>query len=156
LICIPSVEIAIGKNMGVYVIKSKHTNWFKVGHHRVSQQRPNVYYRYIKRGFYSCISPSEIRNRLSFDDVELLCWFPNLNEASEKTIHNLLSARLSKYGEWFKTDDHEIIVNIIKNVGGVQQEVLPAELDQAREWAKGARLLNPTTDHFVPLVIGKL
>jgi hypothetical protein len=118
--------------MGIYVIKSKFTNWYKIGHHKITEKRPNVYYRFIRRGFFSCISPIEIQNRLSFDDVELLFWFPNLNEKDEKHLHILLSNTLQKYGEWFKTDNSNIILNCIQNVGGVLEIVLQESLDEAK------------------------
>jgi hypothetical protein len=121
--------------MGIYVIKSKFTNWYKIGHHKITEKRPNVYYRFIRRGFFSCISPIEIQNRLSFDDVELLFWFPNLNEKDEKHLHILLSNTLQKYGEWFKTDNSNIILNCIQNVGGVLEIVLQESLDEAKKWA---------------------
>lgn len=121
--------------MGIYVIKSKFTNWYKIGHHKISKKRPNVYYRFIRRGFYSYISPIEIQNRLSFDDVELLFWFPNLNEKDEKHIHILLSNKLQKCGEWFKTEDFNIILNCIQNVGGILEIVLQESLNEAKKWA---------------------
>ena len=78
--------------MGVYIIKSKHANWFKVGHHKISASRPNVYYRYINRGFYSVRCPPELQNRVGFWDVELLYFFKNLNVYEERRIHRDLRA----------------------------------------------------------------
>ena len=43
--------------MGIYIIKSLHSNWIKVGHHLITKRRPSVYYRYINRGFYSAVRP---------------------------------------------------------------------------------------------------
>ena len=42
--------------MGIYVIKSKYNNWIKIGHHKITERKPNIYFRYINRGFYSCIT----------------------------------------------------------------------------------------------------
>lgn len=60
--------------MGVYVFRSHHAPWIKVGHHAATLKRPNVYYRVARRGFYSCIHPAELAGKLSIDDVALLAW----------------------------------------------------------------------------------
>ncbi len=30
--------------MGIYIIKSLHSDWIKIGHHKVTDKRPAVYY----------------------------------------------------------------------------------------------------------------
>lgn len=51
--------------MGVYVFESTHAPWIKVGHHKITASRPNVYYRVARRGFYSCVHPKELEGRLT-------------------------------------------------------------------------------------------
>jgi hypothetical protein len=43
-----------------------------------------VYHRYINRGFYSCICPNEINDKVGFDDLKLIYWFYNLDNDDEK------------------------------------------------------------------------
>ena len=42
--------------MGVYFFACA-AGYVKVGHHRVTAARPNVYYRVARRGFQSCVHP---------------------------------------------------------------------------------------------------
>jgi hypothetical protein len=90
--------------MGVYVYRSKHMNAIKIGHYA----KQNAWSRIAHRGFYSCICPSDIRDRVSVDDVELLYWFPDLKPKDEKRVHKLLNAH-ALCGEWFSTDALEQI-----------------------------------------------
>ncbi len=118
--------------MGVYIIKSIHSNWIKVGHHKISEKRPSVYYRYLNRGFYSCICPSDIKDKVSFDDIELLYWFPNLNSSDENRIHKYLKYWYSSIGEWY---DFDILNNILKVIcdeyGGISQMPTKEEYEEA-------------------------
>lgn len=121
--------------MGVYVIASKYSNWIKIGHHKISKRRPNVYYRYINRGFYSCICPDEIKDRVSFEDLDLLFWFPNLNTRSEKKIHKYLRDFYNSCGEWFETTDYGNVQDIIIRIfGGIQDDVTENDLIIAKQW----------------------
>ena len=88
--------------MGVYIIKSKHCNWYKIGHHKITSRRPTIFHRYIRRGFYSCICPQEIENKVGFQDIELLYWFPNLDVCHERSIQVELKKTYESCGEWFK------------------------------------------------------
>lgn len=121
--------------MGVYVIQSKHANWIKIGHHKISPKRPNVYYRYINRGFFSCICPKEIKTKVAFKDLQLLYWFPNLITKHEKQIHKYLRQNYTSIGEWFYNVDPETIRNIIVNeFEGVEECVSEDDLIQAKAW----------------------
>lgn len=99
--------------MGVYIIKSIHSEWIKIGHHKITARRPTVYHRYINRGFYSCICPEEIKDKVSFNDVKLLYWFPNLDINDERKIHDELNLIYEHCGEWYKDLQINEIVNII-------------------------------------------
>lgn len=102
--------------MGIYVIKSKYSNWMKIGHHKVTERKPNAYFRYINRGFYSCSCPKEIEDKVSFDDLELIYWFPNLNIKIERELHLYLKNNKILYlcnkGEWY----NELNLDEIKNI----------------------------------------
>ena len=73
--------------MGIYIIKSLHSKWIKIGHHLITDKRPSVYYRFINRGFYSVFRPNEIKDRVSFNDLQLIYWFPNLCMSDERKLH---------------------------------------------------------------------
>jgi hypothetical protein len=123
--------------MGVYIIKSKHSNWVKIGHHKITERRPNVYFRYIHRGFYSCMCPTEIKEKVSFEDLELLYWFDNLNLQDEKNIHQYLETLYYKCGEWYKITEEtiETVKNIIINkFNGILKEVSDDELIVAKQF----------------------
>jgi len=96
--------------MGVYVYQSKHMNAIKIGHYA----KQNAWCRIAHRGFYSCICPVEIRNRVSIEDMVLLYWFPTLTPKDEKRIHKQLQLH-SLCGEWFSTDALEILPKIIQH-----------------------------------------
>ena len=85
--------------MGVYVYKSVHLDAIKVGHYSKS----NAWSRIAHRGFYSCICPPAIKDKVSVDDLVLLFWYPNLTAKDEKNIHKYLSV-YAICGEWFTSD----------------------------------------------------
>lgn len=121
--------------MGVYVIASKHSPWIKIGHHKISPKRPNVYYRYINRGFYSCVCPPEIKHLVGFEDVELLHWFPNLATRQEKKIHKYFRNSYNSCGEWFENIDSNLIRKIIiEEFGGIEEPVTEEQLEKAKQW----------------------
>jgi hypothetical protein len=84
--------------MGVYVYKSLHMDAIKIGHYA----KQNAWSRIARRGFYSCIRPNEIEQRVSVNDVELLYWFPHLTAKDEKKMHKMFSS-YSLCGEWFSS-----------------------------------------------------
>ena len=73
--------------MGVYIFESRECPWIKIGHHKLSLKRPNVYYRVAGRGFHSCRHPLELENRLDMDNFNLVAWYPTLTVKDEKSIH---------------------------------------------------------------------
>lgn len=88
--------------------KSKHINAIKVGHYC----KNNAWSRIAHRGFYSCICPDEIKDKVGVEDLNLLCWYPSLTPKDEKKLHNeLIEYRLC--GEWFKSDAIDKISEII-------------------------------------------
>jgi len=121
--------------MGVYIVLSRHAAWFKLGHHKVGPKRPNVYYRYINRGFGSCVHPREIRGRVGFDDVELSRWYPSLNMRDERALHRRF-AHLEHVGEWYRVNDFSQVIDAIEKECGAKCEMPgDAELNAARVWA---------------------
>ena len=121
--------------MGIYIIKSLHSNWIKVGHHLITEKRPSVYYRFINRGFYSVVRPKEIKDRVSFDDLELIYWFTNLNIEDEENLHKQLRLLYEHKGEWYKSENLNDILNIIyKNYNGYLQMPTIDELNYALKW----------------------
>lgn len=87
---------------------SKHIDAIKIGHYC----KNNAWSRIAHRGFYSCICPSEIKDRISVEDFILVCWYPNLTPKDEKK----LQAKLIEYricGEWFKGSAVDKINEII-------------------------------------------
>ena len=121
--------------MGIYIIKSLHSNWIKVGHHLITEKRPYLYYRFINRGFYSVVRPKEIKDRVSFDDLELIYWFTNLNIEDEENLHKQLRLLYEYKGEWYKSENLNDILNIIyKNYNGYLQMPTFDELNYALKW----------------------
>jgi hypothetical protein len=101
--------------MGIYIVKSLHSEWIKIGHFKTTPVKPSVYYRYINRGFYSCICPIEIKNKVSFKDLELLYWFPNLDKSIESKLHRQLKLLFQHCGEWYKYENINNILQFIYN-----------------------------------------
>jgi hypothetical protein len=127
--------------MGVYIIKSLHADWFKLGHHKISERRPNVFYRYINRGFYSCKCPEEIKNKVGFDDLQLIYWFINLDINDEHNIHSQLKQNFHNMGEWYKYSDLEKIVTIIENeYNGITKMPTIEEYNYAKKWCNNLKL----------------
>lgn len=122
--------------MGIYIIKSKHSNWIKVGHHKITERRPSVYYRYINRGFYSCKCPEEIKEKVSFNDLELLYWFENLDIETEKNLHKQLKLLYEFEGEWYNFNNIQEILSIILNhYNGINKMPSEEDLKNALLWS---------------------
>lgn len=127
--------------MGVYVIGHKvHREWIKIGHHKLTARRPNVYFRFVRRGFYSCVSPPLLRECLDFEHVELLAFYPNLTLKEEDQIHRYLEedACRRRCGEWFEDCDLDSLYGYIESssVGGVLEMPTLADLEYAKERLK--------------------
>lgn len=90
--------------MGVYVFKSKHGPYIKIGHYSKS----NAWSRIAHRGFRSCIHPKELRDKVMVHDMELVYWFPNRTTKDEKALHRTLK-QYQVCGEWFS---NEVVVLI--------------------------------------------
>lgn len=94
--------------MGVYVYKSKHMDAIKIGHY----SKTNPWGRVLNRGFYSCIRPTQIQNRVSAEDLEIMCWYPALKMTDEKKLHrDLVEYRLC--GEWFRSESLHKLFQIV-------------------------------------------
>jgi hypothetical protein len=123
--------------MGIYIIKSVHSDWIKVGHHKITARRPNPYFRYINRGFYACKCPGEIKDRVSFEDLELIKFFPALDIKVEKEIHKKLRNMFGQYGEWYKSGYTENILAIIETeYRGVNKMPTIEDLNIAKEFCE--------------------
>ena len=68
--------------MGVYVFRSFHGPYIKVGHYSGN----NAFSRVAHRGFSSCVCPQEIQDRVSIHDLELIAWFPKQTRKTEQHI----------------------------------------------------------------------
>ena len=113
--------------MGVYIFQSRHEPWVKVGHHRITDRRPNVYFRTVPRGFNSCACPPILEGHVSFMDVKLYGWFPNLTSTDERNIHSILKRKYLHKGEWYQVNDPSSVSILIQNYGGIQN--LPTRED---------------------------
>lgn len=116
--------------MGVYIFQSRHEPWIKVGHHRITPLRPNVYYRIVPRGFNSCVCPNVLEGRVGFMDVRLHSWYPNLTSSDEKNIHSILRGNYPSRGEWYLVSDPDEVANLVQNYGGTQEH--PTREDLSR------------------------
>jgi hypothetical protein len=83
--------------MGVYIFRSIHGPYIKVGHYSGT----NAYSRVAHRGFYSCSCPDEIRDRVSVGDLELLAWFPNLTRREETSVKRRWKGDRLYKSEWY-------------------------------------------------------
>jgi hypothetical protein len=94
--------------MGVYVYKSKYTDAIKIGHYC----KNNAWSRIAHRGFYSCKCPDDIKDKVSVEDLDLICWYPTLSPKDEKKLHkDLINFKLC--GEWFRSEAIDTILKII-------------------------------------------
>ena len=130
--------------MGVYVFKSIRAPWFKLGHHKISATRPNVYYRVAGRGFFSCVAPSALGRALTVDDFELVAWYPTLTRRDEGALHR---NRRESVGEFHPID--ELNATLVEcDARGERAHVSLDDRNAALEWAKrsgGRRLQEQTT-----------
>ena len=96
-----------------------------------------MYFRVVRRGFYSCRHPPELAGRLSFDDLDLLAWYPSLNSRDEKQIHRACSA---SWGEFHPVADVATAMQWCRELGGVCVMPDKHDLELAKKWARRAPL----------------
>lgn len=123
--------------MGIYIIKSLHSDWIRVGHQVITDKRPSVYYRFIGRGFYTVVRPQEIENKVDFNDLQLIYWFSDLNKQDERRLLKKLRILYEHNGKWYKYENINDILNIIHKDYNVVS-VLPSidELNNALKWCE--------------------
>lgn len=87
--------------MGVYVFRSFHAPYIKVGHYCGK----NAFSRIAHRGFSSCVCPKEIQDRVCMEDMELIAWFPKQNRKTEQQIKTKWKQyRIYGKSEWLPAD----------------------------------------------------
>lgn len=121
--------------MGVYVFQSLHAPWAKIGHHRITARRPNVYYRVAGRGFVSCVHPAAL-TRLGIEDLRLVRWYPTLSQKDEKQMHRRHKG--ARCGEWYPAEMLDGLLAELDALGD-SDEVPEAARRQACEWAAKKR-----------------
>lgn len=137
--------------MGVYIFKSIHDHWYKIGSFKTSEQKPNVYFRVVGlKGFDTCRKiPISIKGRVGVDDLVLVRWFPNLCMKDEKEIYKVLIRRFPRvYGEWIFTKDIGEVIWIIEEMFKGRSENVGEECkEMAREWGLKQYLKHATNHH---------
>lgn len=110
--------------MGIYIFSSKHGPFIKVGHYKGQ----NAWSRIAHRGFYSCVCPMEIRNRVSVEDLELVAWFPNLTKKNESMIKKKFNDdRIYGKSEWFPQFRLQDIRSFIEIMDADKKEICDQE-----------------------------
>ena len=120
--------------MGVYIFRCLHAPFVKLGHHKISPARPNVYYRVAGRGFNSCIHPVELRGKLDMDDLELVAWYPSLTRRHEGMLHRSYSTR--RIGEFHPEAELDALLCACDRLGP-RVDVSSNARTKALEWAHG-------------------
>lgn len=118
--------------MGVYIFRSRNGPFIKVGHYAGH----NAYSRVAHRGFYSCVCPPAIRDRVSVEDLELMAWFPRLTRKDECTVkRKWKTVRVCK-SEWYP---EEILSEIMTFLCGLDTNEM-ASCDLSKAMATRRRL----------------
>ena len=107
--------------MGVYIFRSRVADWVKVGHHRVTPRRPNVWYRVARRGFESCKGPAALRGNTNVEQLDLLKFYPNLTTKEEKRLHR--ENKDVRVGEWYPASMLPTLMRWLEESGGVAEAV---------------------------------
>ena len=118
------------------VFRCVHAPWVKLGHHKISPARPNVYYRVAGRGFHSCVHPRELDGKLSVDDLELVAWYPSLTRRDEGRLHR----SFDRVGEFHPEAELPAILQACDRLG---PRVAVPEDDRVRALAWASRKCNP-------------
>lgn len=120
--------------MGVYLFRSVHEPWIKVGHHLACPRRPNPYFRIAGRGFHSVVHPPFLDGKLGMRDFVLEAWYPSLTRADEAYLHRTFP--VARVGEFHPEGDLPSIIRACETErGGVRVEVSEAERRRAVAWA---------------------
>lgn len=99
--------------MGVYVFRSAHAPYIKVGHY----SGENAYSRVAHRGFSSCVCPSEVRGRVAMDDLELMAWFPGQGRKTEAHIKRVWKhCRVYGKSEWMPAGVEKEVVSYLETL----------------------------------------
>ena len=85
--------------MGVYVFRSLHGPYIKIGHYAKS----NAWSRIAHRGFHKILHPKELRGKVSVEDFTLVYWNQTHTTKDEKSFHKHC-ASYRVIGEWFHED----------------------------------------------------
>lgn len=117
--------------MGVYIFRSTRGDWIKIGHHKLTPSRPNVYYRIARRGFHSCVHPTELAAFLDAEHFELVRWYPSLGRRDETHAHR---ACLASCGEFHPGADLARAVECLDR-RGASRPVGDEARRQAYAWA---------------------
>lgn len=100
--------------MGVYIFRSFHGPFIKVGHYAGK----NAFCRVAHRGFSSCVCPKELRGRVAMEDMELLAWYPMLDRKMERMVKTRWRKhRIYGKSEWFPVQQLEEIKAFLDDKG---------------------------------------
>lgn len=108
--------------MGVYVFRSRHIPAVKIGSHGGK----NAWGRLRGNGFKSLLKPAELENRVNICDLELLYWFPQMDNMEEFAIHT----KFEKYriiGEWFTAEVVDLISELVFVPNMAASCIIPSE-----------------------------
>lgn len=97
-------EDKVREVMGVYVFKSKHGPFLKVGHYC----KESPWSRVAHRGFEKIRHPPELDGKTTADDLELMGWDESLGFDDESDLHRLCK-NYHVMGEWFSLDAWEVL-----------------------------------------------
>ena len=107
--------------MGLYIFKSKHAPYMKVGFtswdnpwNRVNGSAD------IPLGFSSVRHPESLRDRVCLEDLDLIGWWSDFTHDEEKALHLLLH-RISIVGEWYSCDDLPLFMSILRASSGASK-----------------------------------
>ena len=119
--------------------------YIKVGHHKITRKRPNVWFRVAGRGFNSCVSPLDIKDHRSVSDLELIGWYPNINITQERVFHRSMRGQPGHVcGEWYAYSYLlQVKQKIETDLKGVETAVDPRGKSIALDWAGKRKRRNP-------------
>lgn len=139
--------------MGIYIVRAKNTNWYKIGHHKITDYAPFVYCRWFMSGFTGVIHPPNVAVWRS--DIELICWFPTPTIQDELRIHGWMrrkpnsnsvtsgsmdggdkpvSLYTANISEWYQDLAIDKFIEIHKAILGEQIQPTDEELARAYDW----------------------